>query len=141
MTEPTDPIESPIPVPPSKPKARKAIGPKLRIVFWLCLGFLALLIPNSAFMGAITYLQWNNPGETYQDQFYTWMFLAHLGLGILLVVPFLIFGLVHMVNTWRRKNYRAVRVGYALFAACALAKVARCRREIPASPQGRIARP
>ncbi|HVJ80956.1 MAG TPA: multiheme c-type cytochrome, partial [Planctomycetia bacterium] len=118
MTEPTDPIESPIPVPPSKPKARKAIGPKLRIVFWLCLGFLALLIPNSAFMGAITYLQWNNPGETYQDQFYTWMFLAHLGLGILLVVPFLIFGLVHMVNTWRRKNYRAVRVGYALFAAC-----------------------
>jgi hypothetical protein len=44
------------------------------------------------------------------------MFLVHLALGLLLVVPFIIFGAAHMVVARTRRNRRAVRIGYALFA-------------------------
>jgi tetratricopeptide (TPR) repeat protein len=46
------------------------------------------------------------------------MNLGHLVLGLVLIVPFLVFGLVHMLNSRGRRNRRAVRVGYALFAVC-----------------------
>ena len=49
--------------------------------------------------------------------FYQVMFGLHLILGFLLVVPMVVFGCVHIVNARNRPNRRAVRVGYALFAA------------------------
>src|ERR1044071_4562207 len=45
-----------------------------------------------------------------------YMFLAHLALELLLVLPVIIFGLIHIKNARHRPNRRAVRVGYLLFA-------------------------
>ena len=55
-------------------------------------------------------------GQTYQNWFYLVMFLVHLILGGLIVVPVVVFGIVHMRNSYQRANRRAVKVGYALFA-------------------------
>jgi tetratricopeptide (TPR) repeat protein len=92
-----------------------AIGPRLRVLFVGVLGMLAVLAANSAYLASITFLEWAT-GNVYQNWLYQWMFLGHLVLGLVFVAPFLVFGLVHMANTRHRKNRRAVRVGYALFA-------------------------
>ena len=98
---------------------RKAIGPKLRVVFNLVLALLALIGANSAYLSGVTALEWWT-GQTYQDYFYVWMILLHIVIGLLIVVPFLTFGIVHMRNTKDRRIRRTVRIGYALFAVCIL---------------------
>jgi tetratricopeptide (TPR) repeat protein len=92
-----------------------AVGPRLRKLLVVVLGLVAVIGANSAYLAAITAVEWFT-GRTYQNWLYQWMFLVHLVLGFLFVAPFLVFGLVHMANTRHRKNRRAVRVGYALFA-------------------------
>lgn len=93
-----------------------AVGPKLqRLLSFLFVSF-ALLGINSVYLATITFLEWRN-GETYQNYFYQWMFLGHLVLGLLIVLPVIVFGIVHIKNSHDRPNRRAVRVGYALFAA------------------------
>lgn len=101
--------------PPTRKKYVRAIGPKLRIVLYLVLALVALLGANSFYLSAITFLEWVNRPELYQNYFYQLMFLAHLILGFLVIVPYLIFGFIHMKNSHDRPNRRAVRVGYALF--------------------------
>jgi tetratricopeptide (TPR) repeat protein len=83
----------------------------LAVVF----GLFALLSINSVYLAGVTILEWASR-RTYQNWFYMNMFLVHLILGLLLVVPTVVFGFVHMNNTYDRRNRRAVRVGYALFA-------------------------
>jgi len=70
---------------------------------------------NSAYLGAITFMEWVS-GRTYQNYFYQWMFLGHLVLGLLLVGPVVVFGILHLRKARNRPNRRAVRAGYALFA-------------------------
>ena len=43
------------------------------------------------------------------------MFLAHLVLGLVIILPVVIYGIVHIRNAHDRPNRRAVKVGYALF--------------------------
>ena len=100
-------------------KVRRAIGPKLRIVFSVVLALLAMIGANSVYLGGVTFLEWWTR-RTYQDAFYTWMILLHIVLGLLIVCPFLVFGIIHMRNTKDRKIRRTVRIGYALFAVCLL---------------------
>lgn len=100
---------------PGRRRYVRAVGPRLR---WLLLAVFALsavLGANSAYLLAIKALEWFS-GLAYQNYFYQLMFLAHLGLGLLLVVPFLVFCLIHIKNAAGRTNRRAVRVGYGLFA-------------------------
>ena len=92
----------------------RAVGPRLRVFLWAIFGLTALLFVNSAYLGTITLLEWAR-GLTYQNYFYQLMFLAHLALGLLLLVPFVIFIAGHLRNAHGRPNRRAVRVGYALF--------------------------
>jgi hypothetical protein len=110
-----EPLAEP-PAPRPKKKYVPAIGPRLRWVLLTVLGLVALLGANSVYLSGITFLEWKS-GQTYQNYFYQLMFLGHLGLGLLLVVPLVLFGTIHMLNTRNRKNRRAVRIGYALFAA------------------------
>ena len=112
---PQIPATSILPVPP-RVVVRKAVGPKLRKLLLLVLGLLALLIANSAYLTTITAMEWST-GRTYQNFFYLCMFLGHLVLGLLLIVPFIVFCAVHLQNTRGRKNRRAIRVGYALLVA------------------------
>src|SRR5688572_17972909 len=101
------------------PRVRKtyvpAVGPRLRKLLYVILTMVALLGANSVYLAAITALGWAS-GQSYQDWFYQWMFLGHLLLGLLFVAPFAVFAVVHIINTRKRKNRRAVRAGYGLFA-------------------------
>lgn len=101
----------------NKPRKKyvPAVSPRLRILLVVVLVLTALLGANSVYLSGITLLEWFS-AHTYQNFFYQYMFLGHLVLGLLLIVPFLVFSLVHMRNTWRRKNRMAVRMGYFLFA-------------------------
>ena len=85
-------------------------------LLYLVLALLALLIANSAYLSTITLMEWST-GKTYENFFYLCMFLGHLVLGLLLIVPFIVFCAIHIKNTLGRKNRRAVNVGYALLAA------------------------
>jgi tetratricopeptide (TPR) repeat protein len=105
-----------VPRPRSERKAYvPAITPGLRKLFFVVLAILALLGANSVYLLSVTVLE-AITGHVYQNYFYQLMFLGHVVLGLLLIAPFVIFGVQHMRNSWRRKNRRAVRVGYALFA-------------------------
>ena len=90
-----------------------AVGPRLRILLRVILGLVAVLGANSAYLGGITLLEWWS-GETYQNYFYQCMFLGHLLLGLVLLVPVIVFGVFHMRNARHRPNRRAVRAGYVL---------------------------
>lgn len=102
-----------------KTVVRKAIGPRLRIVFNIMLVLLALIAANSAYLVGVKVVEWKTQ-QTYQDFFYICMFLMHIVVGLLVIVPFLVFGIIHMRNTKDRKVRRTVRIGYALFAVCVL---------------------
>jgi tetratricopeptide (TPR) repeat protein len=100
----------------------RAVGPRLKVVLFVVFGLVALLGANSLYLSAITLLEWlavklSWERQIFQDFFYQYMFLVHLVLGLLLIVPYLIFGLIHLWATRERKNRRAIRIGYALFFA------------------------
>ncbi|HQU42569.1 MAG TPA: multiheme c-type cytochrome [Pirellulales bacterium] len=107
---------------PAPKKYVRAVGPRLRKLLYLVFALLALLGANSGYLASITALE-ALTGRTYQNYFYQYMFLGHLILGFVLIAPFVAFGLIHMLNSWNRRNRRAVRVGYALFAVSILVLV------------------
>ncbi len=95
------------------------IGSRLRPVLFVVLGLFALLVINSVYLTSVTVLEWKT-GLTYQDYFYQWMFLLHLALGLLLILPVVLFGIAHLRNAWSRPNRWAVRMGLALFSTSLL---------------------
>jgi tetratricopeptide (TPR) repeat protein len=84
----------------------------LGVVFFL----FALLAVNSLYLGAVTLLEYRS-GEVYQNFFYLVMFLGHLVLGLALILPFVVFGVLHMRRARYRNNRYAIRAGMALFAS------------------------
>ena len=110
----TGPSSSDAPVPPARKKYVRAVGPRLRILLYVILALFALLGANSAYLGSVTFLGWVN-GNSYENYFYQFMFLGHLVLGLLILLPVIFFGIFHIKNAYNRPNRRAVRVGYALF--------------------------
>jgi tetratricopeptide (TPR) repeat protein len=105
--------------PPAKKKYVRAIGPRLRVLLLFIFALVAILAANSVYLSAITFLEWLNRGAgiTYQNWFYMVMFGTHLGLGFLLILPVVIFGIFHAINAYGRPNRRAVRVGFLLLTA------------------------
>lgn len=100
---------------PVRKKYVRAVGPRLRILLYFIFGLFALLGANSAYLGSITFLGWLKNGS-YENYFYQYMFLAHLVLGLIILLPVIFFGIFHIKNSYNRPNRRAVRVGYSLFA-------------------------
>ena len=92
-----------------------AVGPGLRRLLTVVFALFALLSVNATYLVGVTLLE-RATHQTYQNWFYLVMFLVHLVLGLSLILPFLVFGLIHVRNTLRRPNRRAVYVGFALFA-------------------------
>jgi tetratricopeptide (TPR) repeat protein len=105
---------------PARKKYVRAIGPRLRVLLYFILGLVAILAANSVYLGAVSILEWlkSDPNTTYQNWFYMVMFGTHLGLGLLIVLPVVVFGALHIKNAHDRPNRRAVRVGYLLFITC-----------------------
>src|SRR2546430_3455791 len=94
-------LEAP-PEAPVKPRQKyvRAVGPRLRVLLLFIFGLVALLAANSIYLSAISFLEWlrSDPNVTYQSWFYMIMFGTHLGLGLLLVLPVVIFGIFHIRN-------------------------------------------
>lgn len=91
-----------------------ALGPNLKRLFYVVLFLVALLAANSLYLGIVTFRGWFD-NASYENYFYLWMVMLHLGLGLLLILPFVVFGTIHLITSRNRRNRRAVRVGYALF--------------------------
>ena len=116
MTETTSselPAQAVEKTPPRK-KYVRAVGPRLRRLLVVVFVLVAVLAANSAYLASITFMEWVT-ARTYQNYFYQVMFLGHLALGLLFLVPFFVFALCHMRNARNRPNRRVVKVGYALF--------------------------
>lgn len=117
------PSSSPAPGTPERRRYVRAVGPRLRLLLYTVFGLFALLGANSVYLTSITFLNWlaRDTGVSYENYFYQLMFLGHLILGLLLILPVVLFGAFHMKNAWNRPNRRAVAVGYTLFAVSLVA--------------------
>jgi|SoiMethySBSTD1v2_1073268.scaffolds.fasta_scaffold17098_5 hypothetical protein len=92
-----------------------AVAPALRKLLVGIFAAVAVLSANGAYLAAVTLLEFQS-GQGYQNQFYFWMVLLHVGIGILLIAPFVVFGVLHMRTALKRPNRRAVHAGIALFS-------------------------
>src|SRR5579872_4926867 len=92
--------------PAPRKKYVRAVGPRLRILLYFIFASVAVLAANSIYLSSITFLEWikNDPNVTYQNWFYMVMFGTHLVLGFILVMPVVIFGLIHIKNAHNRPN-------------------------------------
>ena len=102
----------------AKRPVKRPVTKRLRIVLYVVLGLFGMLAANGLYLVSITWLQRN--GEVYESHFYQLMFLGHLGLGLLIILPTIGFGTLHMLRSRHRRNRRAVRIGYGLFTIAIL---------------------
>ena len=96
-------------------KRKRPVSRRLRYVLYVVLVLFSILAANGVYLASITWLQ-ETTGEIYETHFYQLMFLAHLGMGLLLILPTIGFGFVHMLRSRKRRNKRAIWIGYSLFA-------------------------
>ena len=95
-------------------KYKEVVTPGLRRLLAVVLLLAAVLTIDSVYLGLVTFLGWRGI-ENLQGLVYQYAFLAHLVLGILLVVPAIIYAGLHLKRAWERPNRLAVRLGLALF--------------------------
>lgn len=94
----------------------EVIGPRMRVLLLIIFALVALLFANSAYLSSITFMGWlHGEGATFEDPFYIWMFLLHVLMGLLLIVPLVLFGVLHWRTARKLPNRRAMRMGQALF--------------------------
>jgi len=101
--------ENDVPSPVRRPRFVyvPAIGPKLRPLLWIVLLGFGLLGGNGLYLLSVTVLTWWTK-TTQQTPFYMLMVAVHLFLGLLLIVPFIVFGFAHLVTSWKRPNKSAI---------------------------------
>ena len=98
---------------------KPVIGPRLRPLLLFVFALFGLLAINSLYLTGVTLAEWLS-GDLYQEYFYQLMFLLHLILGLVILLPAVVFGALHMRNALPRPNYRAVRAGLALYTTVLL---------------------
>ncbi|SVC17014.1 uncharacterized protein METZ01_LOCUS269868, partial [marine metagenome] len=92
-----------------------AVGPRLKRLLFVVFALFVLLAINAVYLAGVTVSE-AVTGQTYQNWFYMNMFIVHLVLGVLIIIPILVFGILHMVKAYGRPNRRAIRAGVGLFA-------------------------
>jgi len=90
------------------------LTPRLRRLLAFVLALFGLLAIDSLYLVSVTVAE-SAGGATLQNYFYLLMFLAHLALGLALMVPALVFGALHLRRARRRPNRYAVRAGLGLY--------------------------
>ncbi|MBL9140891.1 MAG: hypothetical protein JNK53_03405, partial [Phycisphaerae bacterium] len=85
----------------------------MRWILSAVLGLFAVLTVNSTYLATVSLQQWASQ-RPQESQFYLWMFLVHLVLGLALVVPFVIFGVLHVRRGRLHPNTRAIAMGWVL---------------------------
>jgi hypothetical protein len=109
------------PTPAARPLLRRtgqiyepAIGARLKILLAVIFASVAILGATGVYLVTITALE-RARGLTYTNQFTLGMFMAHVILGVAIVIPFLVFGFSHLASAHDRPNRVAVRLGIMLF--------------------------
>ena len=92
------------------------VSPRLRRLLQAVLVLFAVLVANSAFLAAVSWGRGSVRGPL-EGPAYLWMFLAHLVLGLALVLPFAAFAAGHLRRAWGNPNRRAVAMGFVALAA------------------------
>ena len=87
----------------SRSPASAVISPGIRWLLGVVFTLFALIVVNSIYLSSISALEYVS-GMIYQDYFYLLMFLLHLFLGLLLVLPFCVFAMLHARRAIRRDN-------------------------------------
>jgi tetratricopeptide (TPR) repeat protein len=105
--------------PKAAPRYKPVIGPRLGRLLAVVFVLFGLLAVNSLYLVGITVAEWLS-GKSYQAFFYQLMFLLHLMLGLLIVLPAVVFGAMHMRKAISRPNFRAKRAGMALYTTVLL---------------------
>ena len=95
------------------------VTPGLRRLLTLVFVLFGLLTVNSVYLVTITIAE-QVTGRILENYSYLLMFLVHLGLGLLLIVPALLFGALHLRRAHKRRNRYAVGAGMALYATAIL---------------------
>ncbi len=104
---------------PRAKRNRAVLGNGLRWLLRLVFLLTGLMLVNSVYLIAVTMAEALS-GRILQDQLYLLMFLGHLALGLLLIVPLLAFGLLHYRRARRHPNRYARRAGMALYLSALL---------------------
>lgn len=91
-----------------------ALGPVLRVLLWLIFAGVAALGATGVYLLAITFLNQVDPDHLYTTPFTFWMIIGHTGIGVVGLVPFLVFGFWHLGTAYRRPNRLAVKLGILL---------------------------
>src|SRR5207249_3468156 len=99
-----------------------AIGPRLKYVLAFIFVGVAVLGATGVYLFALSALQWFRKAD-YTTSFSLWMTLAHIAVGVVIVLPFIFFGFLHLSTAYKRPNRRAVRLGIALFTMSLLATI------------------
>ena len=104
---------------PSRRRPAPVTTPALRRLLEVVLLLFGLLAINSLYLLSVSVAE-RLSGQVYQNYAYLLMFLGHLVLGLVLIVPALLFGALHLRRAWRRRNRNAVRAGIALYVSAIL---------------------
>ncbi|MFM1936516.1 MAG: hypothetical protein RI990_1475 [Planctomycetota bacterium] len=99
-----------------RPSHGAPVTRRMRVLLVVVLALFAALVFNSIGLAMVTVSEWIG-GVPRQDPAYLWMLVAHLALGLLIVVPTIVFGLWHWWRARRHPNRRAVRMGLVTFVA------------------------
>jgi tetratricopeptide (TPR) repeat protein len=91
-----------------------AIGPRLKVLLIAIFAAVAVLGATGVYLLAVRIME-GVANQVYTNSFTIAVFMGHVILGVLLVVPFLFFGFTHLATARTRPNRRAVRLGVALF--------------------------
>ncbi len=98
----------------SPSNAAPVLSPALRRLLWVVLLGAGLMGVNSVYLLAVSVAErWS--GAVLQDPLYLALFLGHLGLGLALMPPALVFGALHFRRARWRTNRYAIRAGVALY--------------------------
>jgi hypothetical protein len=91
-----------------------AVGPRLKILLALIFAAVAVLGASGAYLSSIRWLDALS-GRTYTTPFKYWMLIFHIAVGVVMLLPFLVFGIVHWSTARNRPNQRAVKFGILMF--------------------------
>ena len=97
----------------------RAVTPRLRRILLLVFVGFGIMSIDSLYLLGVRFFATvaSTPSDTLLS---IWAFLVHVILGLILVVPVVLYGVGHMLRARRSPNRNARRVGYALFATALL---------------------
>lgn len=100
-------------------RSKPVLTPGLRRLLRIDAVLLGLLAVNSLYLVSVTLAELAS-GRIVQNRAYLLMFLAHLALGLLAILPVAVFAGLHLRRAWQRPNRYAVRAGLGLLLSLIL---------------------